>query len=149
MSNTITRAPQGKLITFPRPILLCVLAALNVTVVSFFVLWSNADTAAVNRAEEHGFDPSQLLPHATPLILGIDRNHVNLAHLVLGVDACADPSDRVLTLKRNRHILRLLIEYFLQIVELPLLPPLRVERIIDELGDVVVHPRKNGSPGAK
>ena len=43
-----------------------VLAALNVSVISFFVLWSNADTAAVNRAEEHGFDPNQLLPHATP-----------------------------------------------------------------------------------
>ena len=43
-----------------------VLAALNVSVISFFVLWSNADTAAVNRAEEHGFDPSQLLPYDTP-----------------------------------------------------------------------------------
>ena len=43
-----------------------VLAALNVSVIRFFVLWSNADTAAVNRAEEHGFDPNQLLPHATP-----------------------------------------------------------------------------------
>ena len=43
-----------------------VLVALNVSVTSFFVLWSNADTAAVNRAEEHGFDPSRLLPHATP-----------------------------------------------------------------------------------
>ena len=43
-----------------------VLVALNVSVISFFVLWSNADTAAVSRAEEHGFDPSQLLPHATP-----------------------------------------------------------------------------------
>jgi len=66
MSNTSTRAPQGKLITFPQPIFLSALAALNVTVASFFVLWSNADTAAVNRAEEHGFDPSRLLPHATP-----------------------------------------------------------------------------------
>ena len=43
-----------------------VLAALNVSVISFFVLWSNADTAAVNRAEEHGFDPSQLLPYDIP-----------------------------------------------------------------------------------
>ena len=66
MSDTSTRAPQRKLITFPRPILLCALAALNVSVISFFVLWSNADTAAVNRAEEHGFDPSQLLPYDTP-----------------------------------------------------------------------------------
>ena len=49
-----------------RPMFFSVLAALNASVVSFFVLWSMADTAAVNRAEEHGFDPNQLLPHATP-----------------------------------------------------------------------------------
>lgn len=49
-----------------RPAFFSVLAALNVSVISFFMLWSNADTAAVNRAEEHGFDPSQLLPYDTP-----------------------------------------------------------------------------------
>ena len=49
-----------------RPAFLSVLAALNTSVISFFVLWSMADTAAVNRAEEHGFDPSQLLPHDIP-----------------------------------------------------------------------------------
>ena len=49
-----------------RPAFFSVLAALNVSVISFFMLWSNADTAAVNRAEEHGFNPSQLLPHDTP-----------------------------------------------------------------------------------
>ena len=49
-----------------RPAFFSVLAALNTSVISFFVLWSNADTAAVNRAEEHGFDPSQLLPHDIP-----------------------------------------------------------------------------------
>ena len=43
-----------------------VLAALNVSVINFFVLWSMADTAAINRAEEHGFDPSQLLPYDIP-----------------------------------------------------------------------------------
>lgn len=49
-----------------RPMFFSVLAALNASVISFFVLWSMADTAAVNRAEEHGFDPSQLLPYDTP-----------------------------------------------------------------------------------
>lgn len=49
-----------------RPMFFSVLAALNASVVSFFVLWSMADTAAVNRAEEHGFDPSQLLPYDLP-----------------------------------------------------------------------------------
>ena len=66
MSNTSTSAPRGKLITFPRPIFLSALVALNVSVISFFVLWSMADAAAVNRAEEHGFDPSQLLPYDIP-----------------------------------------------------------------------------------
>ena len=37
-----------------RPAFLSVLAALNASVISFFVLWSMADAAAVNRAEEHG-----------------------------------------------------------------------------------------------
>ena len=49
-----------------RPAFFSVLAALNVSVISFFMLWSMADTAAVNRAEEHGFDPSQLLPYDIP-----------------------------------------------------------------------------------
>ena len=49
-----------------RPAFFSMLAALNTSVISFFVLWSNADAEAVNRAEEHGFDPNQLLPHATP-----------------------------------------------------------------------------------
>ena len=44
----------------------CALAALNVAVISFYVLWSIADSITVNRAEEHGFDPNQLLPHASP-----------------------------------------------------------------------------------
>ena len=39
------------------------LVALNVSVVCFYGLWQVADTIAVNRAEEHGFDPQQLLPH--------------------------------------------------------------------------------------
>ncbi|WP_223906917.1 hypothetical protein [Actinomyces capricornis] len=33
--------------------------------ISFYALWHIADTAAVNRAEEHGFAPQQFLPHAT------------------------------------------------------------------------------------
>ena len=49
-----------------RPMFFSVLAALNASVISFFVLWSIADAEAVNRAEEHGFDPGQLLPHDLP-----------------------------------------------------------------------------------
>ena len=42
-----------------------VLVVLNVSVICFYGLWQVADTIAVNRAEEHGFDPQQLLPHGT------------------------------------------------------------------------------------
>ena len=64
-----------------RPAFLSVLAALNASVISFFVLWSNADTAAVNRAEEHGFDPSQLLPHDTPFWLAAHASLLSLLAL--------------------------------------------------------------------
>ncbi|VEI18485.1 cell surface protein [Actinomyces viscosus] len=56
-------AHDGSLTISSRTGFFCALAALNVTVISFYVLWSIADTIAVNRAEEHGFDPQQLLPH--------------------------------------------------------------------------------------
>ena len=37
------------------------LVLLDVSVVGFYALWFAADTAAVNRAEERGLDPQQLL----------------------------------------------------------------------------------------
>ena len=40
-----------------------VLVALNVSVICFYRLWYIANTITGNRAEEHGFDPQQLLPH--------------------------------------------------------------------------------------
>lgn len=46
-----------------RGAIVAVLVVLNMSVVCFYVLWEVADTIAVNRAEEHGFDPQQLLPH--------------------------------------------------------------------------------------
>ena len=48
-----------------RRVIIAVLVALNVSVICFYGLWQVADTIAVNRAEEHGFDPQQLLPHST------------------------------------------------------------------------------------
>ena len=39
------------------------LVALNVSVICFYRLWYIANTITGNRAEEHGFDPQQLLPH--------------------------------------------------------------------------------------
>ena len=46
-----------------RRVIVAVLVVLNISVVCFYVLWEVADTIAVNRVEEHGFDPQQLLPH--------------------------------------------------------------------------------------
>ena len=46
-----------------RGAIVAVLVVLNISVVCFYVLWEVADTIAVNRVEEHGFDPQQLLPH--------------------------------------------------------------------------------------
>ena len=80
-----------------RPMFFSVLAALNASVVSFFVLWSMADTAAVNRAEEHGFDPSQLLPHDTPywpLTSSPSWHGAGPAHSLSNHDIGQRPSDR-------------------------------------------------------
>ena len=40
-----------------RRAIVAVLVVLNISVVCFYVLWEVADTIAVTRAEEHGFDP--------------------------------------------------------------------------------------------
>lgn len=49
---------------------LIVVAALNVAVVSFYVLWSIADSAAINQAETAtSVDPSLLMPNANQLWL--------------------------------------------------------------------------------
>ena len=49
-----------------RPAFFSVLAALNASVVSLYGIWFSANATTTARAEEHGFDPSRLLPHATP-----------------------------------------------------------------------------------
>ena len=49
-----------------RPAFLSVLAALNASVVSLYGIWFSANATTTARAEEHGFDPNQLLPHAIP-----------------------------------------------------------------------------------
>ena len=43
-----------------------VLAALNASVISLYGIWFSANTTTTARAEEHGFDPSQLLPYDIP-----------------------------------------------------------------------------------
>lgn len=43
------------------------LVSLNVAVIGFYVLWQIADSAAVARAEDAGFDGAQLLPNGNLL----------------------------------------------------------------------------------
>ena len=76
-----------------RPAFLSVLAALNASVISFFVLWSMADAAAVNRAEEHGFDPSQLLPYDIPY--DEDLGEYEIADGLSEKDKIAFPTDEL------------------------------------------------------
>lgn len=66
MNRNSGGTPQGKVTTPHQTAFFCKFVALNVAVISFYALWSIADNVTVNRAEEHGFDPNQLLPHATP-----------------------------------------------------------------------------------
>jgi hypothetical protein len=62
--------------------LIWVLAALfNVTLVSFFVLYTIADDPAADRSEATGaFDPSQLLPHDVALW---STAHASIALLIM------------------------------------------------------------------
>ena len=46
-----------------RRVIVAVLVLLNMSVVCFYGLWFRANTITGIRAEEHGFDPQQLLPH--------------------------------------------------------------------------------------
>ena len=46
-----------------RGAIVAVLVVLNMSVVGFYGLWFRANTITGIRAEEHGFDPQQLLPH--------------------------------------------------------------------------------------
>lgn len=59
--------------------------ALNVAVVAFYVLWSIADTSAINAMEDSvGYDESYMLPNA--YLMGAFA-HSSMA-LLLGLDAC-------------------------------------------------------------
>ncbi|MBC9944793.1 hypothetical protein ICL81_09760 [Leucobacter sp. cx-328] len=64
---------------------LVLLVALNVVLVSFFVLWWIADATSVNSAEgPAGFDPSKLLPNANLMWIAA---HSSLLMLI-AVDVC-------------------------------------------------------------
>lgn len=48
------------------------IAALDVFFMWTYLLWANADTWAINRAEEDGADPSLLLPHPHLMFVAIN-----------------------------------------------------------------------------
>ena len=64
-----------------RGAIVAVLVVLNMSVVCFYALWEVADTIAVNRAEEHGFDPQQLLPHFVPFWFAAQASLLSLLAL--------------------------------------------------------------------
>ena len=55
-----------------------VLVVLNVSVICFYGLWQAADMITVNRAEEHGFDPQQLLPNFVPFYFAAQASMLSL-----------------------------------------------------------------------
>ena len=74
---------DGDLTTFSRTAFFSVLAALSTSIMSFYALWGIADNTAVNRAEEHGFDTQQLLPHPTLLWFAAHASLLSLLALDL------------------------------------------------------------------
>ena len=54
------------------------LLALNMSVVCFYGLWFRANTITGIRAEEHGFDPQQLLPHFVPFWFAAQASMLSL-----------------------------------------------------------------------
>ncbi|RLP08176.1 hypothetical protein [Propionibacterium australiense] len=58
-----TASPGVRPRPFPFKPVAMALALLDISTTVFYVLWRIADTWAVDRAEERGFDQQQLLPH--------------------------------------------------------------------------------------
>ena len=54
------------------------LLALNMSVICFYGLWASANTITGNRAEEHGFDPQQLLPNFVPVYFAAQASMLSL-----------------------------------------------------------------------
>ena len=54
------------------------LLALNMSVICFSGLWASANTITGNRAEEHGFDPQQLLPNFVPFYFAAQASMLSL-----------------------------------------------------------------------
>ena len=64
-----------------RRVIVAVLVVLNISVVCFYGLWFRANTITGIRAEEHGFDPQQLLPHFVPFWFAAQASLLSLLAL--------------------------------------------------------------------
>ena len=64
-----------------RRAVVAVLVVLNVSVICFYGLWASANTITGNRAEEHGFDPQQLLPNFVPFYFAAQASLLSLLAL--------------------------------------------------------------------
>lgn len=64
-----------------RGAIVAVLVVLNMSVVGFYGLWFRANTITGIRAEEHGFDPQQLLPHFVPFWFAAQASLLSLLAL--------------------------------------------------------------------
>lgn len=84
-------------------------------------------------------------PDAVAPMGGVDGEDVGLPPLVLRVHAGADPPDRDAVQHRDVHVLGLGIQDPGEIVVLAFLPAIRVEGVVDEARDVLLHQRETGA----
>ncbi len=70
------------------------------------------------------------------LVSRINREHMDLAHAILRMQSSADPSRRCLGHQRNVDVLRFVVKRLGEIVMLTFPPTSRVERFVDEAGNV-------------
>ena len=101
--------PPNRRIVVLRRVTGAALAALTVAVIVFYSLWSIADSAAINSAEEAGFDRTRLLPnwelmwiaaHASvAMVLVVDVLAISWLRAVRGAEA-PTPVERIKVTRR-------------------------------------------------
>lgn len=67
----------------------------------------------------------EMTPNPPLLIVGINSDDKNLAHVVVRVQASAHPSDWPPLINRDIDILRFIVKHFRQVLELPYAPSVR------------------------
>jgi len=72
------------------------------------------------------------------LMIRVNDEHVDLTHVVLPMDASADPTDRMIPVECDVDILRFAVENFTEIGQLPRLPAMGPECFVYEGGDALL-----------